>query len=219
MIKPPNNQIEHIVEILKSRILKGEYEPGTKLSENMIAGEFECSRTPVREALKSLEQDHLVTILPHSGTYVRAVTDEENVQIMEIRAYLETLAFRLACEREADATVLKTLCEQMQSILDADEIDFLLYGRTHFLFHRHLVELSKNELLLNFYNQLNLNVSTRLIYNKMTKDEIDMTQSEHYAIVDALEKRDAETGESFMMRHLWRKRDALLNNILKREEA
>lgn len=209
MIKAHNPLIDHISDTLKTRILRGEYLGGAKLSENMISREFGCSRTPVREALKSLEQDNLVEILPHSGTYVKVLTDRENLEITEIRSYLEALAFRLAAERRADATALRTLCEQMAAILESPDPDFISYGKIHFLFHRHLVELSGNDILISLYGRLNLNIASKLIYQSMSREEIGTTASEHMAIVEALEKGNIEEGETFMFNHLWNKRERL----------
>ena len=78
-----------ICSAMQKRIRSGEYKVGEKLSENLLATEFNCSRMPVREALKHLEQDGLVVIQPKSGTYVREYSQEEISNALEIRAYLE----------------------------------------------------------------------------------------------------------------------------------
>ena len=213
MNKAPNSLIDNISDTLKTRILRGEYQGGSKLSENMISREFGCSRTPVREALKSLEQDNLVEIHPHSGTYVKALTDRENLEITEIRSYLEALAFHLACEKKADTRILRTLCEEMSAILDSDDPDFIGYGKVHYLFHRHLVELSGNEKLISLYSRLNLNIASRLIYRSMSREEIESTEKEHFMIVEALEERNTAEGEKFMFNHLWKKRDRLRKEL------
>lgn len=208
-----NTLIDNICETLKARILRGDYPVGTKLSENMISHEFGCSRTPVREALKLLEQEKLVEVQPYSGTYVKGMTARENLEIMEVRAFLEPLAFCLACEKKADTTVLRTLCDEMAAILDAETPDFVSYGRVHFLFHRHLVELSGNAILISTYERLNLGNSSRLIYQSMTREGIEATEAEHYKIVELLEHRDSEYGERFIRNHLWRKREILREEL------
>ena len=210
-----NTLIDNISDTLKARILRGDYPEGTKLSENMISREFGCSRTPVREALQILAQDKLVGIQPYSGTYVKGMTQRENQEITEVRSALEPLAFRLACEKEADTIVLRTLCDEMAAILDAENPDFISYGKIHYLFHRHLVELSGNELLIEMYGRLNLNNASRLIYQSMTREEIESTEAEHYKIVEVLEHRDADYGERFMRNHLWRKRERLRDDSVK----
>lgn len=208
-MKSNARDIDSIVETLRLRILKGEYAPGFKLSENILSQEFKCSRTPIREVLKRLEQDKLVTILPHSGSYVHQRTPEEDMEITEIRSYLESLAFRLACEKGASVSVLSLLCDQMEIQLRAKNVDYVCYGQTHYLFHRQLIELSENSLLHDLYERLNLNNATTQFYHYMTDEEKKITMEEHRAIVDALVQRDVEKGESFMLTHLWRKRDRL----------
>lgn len=207
-----NPVIDHITETLRSRILKGEYQQGIKLSENGLSGEFGTSRTPIREALKRLEQDNLVTVLPHSGTYVKSLTKSENIEITEIRCYLESLAFRLACLRCADTTILSSLCDQMENILSAENVDFIAYGKTHYLFHRHLIELSGNKTLLDLYSRLNLNSASQLFYREMDKEQIHLTETEHRQIVEALSAHDMEKGEDFMFQHLWKKRERILES-------
>lgn len=202
--------IDSIVDSLISRIIRGEYPVGAKLSENKVSEEFNCSRTPVREAFKRLEIYNIVEIIPHSGTYVRELSDKENKEMTEIRAALESLAFRLACERESDTMVLRTIQEQMETILSAKEIDFTSYGKAHILFHRHLVELSGNTLLINTYNNLNLSVARKLLYAKMNPEEIKLTNKEHGKIIEYLEEGNVEEGERFMYDHLWLKRNRLL---------
>lgn len=205
--------IDVISETLRSKILGGELVPDTKLSENKVAEEFHCSRTPVREAFKRLEQDNLIYIQAHSGTYVKGLTTEEDIEITEARAAIESMAFRLACARKADTTILRTLCEQMETMLRCENVDFLAYGRTHYLFHRHLVELSGNKCIMELYNHLNLNSSSRLIYHKMNIDEMDKTIYEHQCILSSLERGDAENGVAFMFNHLWNKRERLFASI------
>ena len=84
--------IDTIYNHLKHQIRQGLLPNGAKLSENTLAKEFSCSRTPVREALKRLEQDGFVVIVAHSGSYVKDITMVDYQQLTEVRAYLEALA-------------------------------------------------------------------------------------------------------------------------------
>lgn len=207
--------IEEIVEIIRKRILKGEYEPGFKLSENKLAKEFCCSRTPVREAIKHLEQDNLVEVQPFSGSYVKQLSDEENLELTEIRASLESLAFRLACDRRVDVAPLRQLLTQMGDSLGSDNPDFVLYGQAHYKFHMTLIEMSGNEMLIDMYKRMNLNSASKLFYYKMNPQEVMITQHEHESIVTALALGDTEAGQLFMFNHLWKKRERLLHQIKK----
>lgn len=209
-MKKTNPLIETIIETISQRILSGEYPGGYKLSENSISQEFECSRTPVREAFKALEQNSLVQIIAHSGTYVKTFTDEENREITEIRAYLESLAFRLAAENQADTNRLQTHLVEMEESLSSDNPDFTRYGKAHYAFHQEIVRLSHNALLISMYDNLHLNSATALIYKTMNSEEIRTTIEEHALIYTYLRYHDAERGSEFMMNHLWKKRNRLL---------
>lgn len=205
--------IEDIVETIRKRILNGAYAPGAKLSENKLAKEFRCSRTPVREAIKRLEQDNLVEVQPFSGSYVKQLSDRENLELTEIRASLESLAFRLACDRRVDAEPLKQLLVEMEDILESDEPDFVSYGQVHYRFHMTLIEMSGNEMLIDMYKRMNLNTASKLFYYKMSRPEVAVTQHEHEAIVTALSLGDTEAGQLFMFNHLWKKRERLLHQL------
>ncbi len=203
--------IENIIETITERILSGEYPGGCKLSENLISTEFRCSRTPVREALKCLEQNTLVEIKYKSGTYVKTFSDEENRNITEVRAYLESLAFRLACEANADTSVLESHLNRMEEFLSLPTPDFTSYGKAHYAFHQEIVRLSGNSLLITLYESMHLNNSIALIYKSLNEEEMISTITEHYTIYNYLKNHEADAGAEFMIRHLWSKRDRIIS--------
>ena len=205
-----HKDIDNIVSAISSRILRGEYRPGDKLSENSLATEFQCSRTPIREALKRIEGEGLVDIQPYSGTYVRSFTLEESLEITEIRAYLESLAFALASERCSDVEILELLSEQMEAILRSPQIDFVLFGKTHYHFHRQIVLMSGNSKLRDLYASLNIGFAS-VFYKSMDAAEIEMTIEEHKKIVELMREHRTEEGKRFMYEHLWNKRARILN--------
>lgn len=205
--------IDEIVQTIRARILKGEYAPGSKLSENKLAKEFNCSRTPVREAIKRLEQDNLVEVQPFSGSYVKQLTDIENQELTEIRAALESLAFLLACERSVDVGPLRQLLIQMEDSLNLENPAYLQYGQAHYQFHQTLIEMSGNDMLIDLYKRLHLSSASSLFYREMSALEIAVTNQEHEAIVTALELGDTEAGRQFMFNHLWKKRERIRHQI------
>ena len=89
-----NISVEDLYTELRRRILNGEYAAGVKLSENKLAKEFRLSRMPVRESFKHLEQDGLLTILPKSGSYVRAQSPLEVKEILEVRTFSNSSGYR-----------------------------------------------------------------------------------------------------------------------------
>jgi DNA-binding GntR family transcriptional regulator len=199
--------IDTIYQSLRNKILQENLEKGEKLSENTLAQEFECSRTPVREALKRLEQDGFIVILPHSGSYVKDSTINDYQQLTEVRAYLEALAIRLDCDSKVSTQELDDLLDQMDRIGESSNVDMQLFTTLHYRFHLTLVHLAKNALLDQMWGRLNLNESALMSYQGLSKSGIKKTQTEHRRLTQAIKTGNAKDGEKFMLSHLWRKRE------------
>ncbi len=90
---------EYIVESLRTAIAEGEFEPGQKLRQEELAARFQISSTPVREALRKLEAEGLVTSVPHQGVYVTRLSAEQIKERYKLRALLESYAAREAVTR------------------------------------------------------------------------------------------------------------------------
>ena len=193
---------------IQKKIRLGILKPGEKLSENNLAKEFNCSRTPVREAVKTLEQDGLVVIQPKSGTYVRVYTAEETKNAIEIRAYLEALAFSLDIEKNVDITPLQECLKKMEEMAAQEEFDFTEFGQYHFKFHSLLVTLADNPFLTELYEKLHLNTLYRVFFTPMSKKDILQTHIEHKQIVQYLTDKDQE-GSNFIIHHLMKRRKQL----------
>lgn len=198
--------VDDIHAMLRKRILEEEYYPGQKLSENALAHEFGCSRTPVREALKRLESERLIEVKPQSGAYVKAVTSIEYTDLLEVRAYLEGLAYRLDLEKatDADLSAMEKLVGRMDRAIEASPIDMQGYADMHYKFHHMLVSIAGNELLLRTFEGLNLR-SSHMFLRSMNAESAARTQEEHHRIVNDLRARDPK-GEKFAIGHLWRKK-------------
>ena len=204
-----SNQISNIqTEIcsaVQKRIRTGEYKVGEKLSENLLATEFNCSRMPVREALKHLEQDGLVVIQPKSGTYVRDYTQEEISNALEIRAYLEALAFALVVEKDADTSVMEEQIEKMAACIENENFDLATFGECHLKFHETMIVLADNPFLQDLYNKLHLNALQKNFFDPMTKEQMIFTHREHKEILQFIKDKNPE-GEQYIKMHLWKRR-------------
>lgn len=198
--------MEEIHRILRQRILGEEYAPSQKLSENAIAREFGCSRTPVREAFKRLDNEHLIEIRPQSGTYVRATTSQDFVDLLAVRAYLEGLAVRLAITEGTaeDFDGMAQLLEKMEGIVIDGPEAMQRFGELHYQFHFAIVRMSRNKLLVTMFERLNLRAS-HMFLRSMSPPDARNTSAEHHRILDALRARDPK-GEKFMIDHLWRRK-------------
>ena len=194
---------EEIYSKLRGRILTDRYYPGQKLSENSLAEELGCSRTPIREILKKLESDGLVVVRPKSGSYVRNENEKDVIELLQVRTYLESLAFALCLDRMTDREIgrIERLKSQMDASVSVHPMDMMKYASLHYEFHYSIVKGSKNDLLTRTFERLNLRYS-HMFYRWMDDTAACETQSEHTQIVRFLRNRDPE-GEGFMKEHLW----------------
>lgn len=199
------NLIEDIYHNLRTRILTEKIYPGQKISEITLASEYQCSRTPVREALKRLEDDGLVIIKPKSGTYIKNETTRDFIELMQVRGSLERLAFHLALENVTarDINQLEKIIGDLDKLIADEPIDMMHFARLHYDFHYTMIELSGNNLLQRHFERLNLK-SSHMFYEMMDKKRAENTQKEHRLIIELLKNKD-ESGAGFIENHLQRK--------------
>lgn len=201
----PSSRRETLYRIIRSKILTDEYEQGQKLSENTLAQEYGCSRTPIREILTWLKNDGLVVVVPKSGTYVRTETEEDVTELVQVRSYLESLAFRLAVTEASDHRIQRVskIFDELEAIVRQTPIDLLRFASLHYEFHFQLVLASGNALLQKMYARLNLR-SSHMFYRSMDRSAAEFTQNEHRRILEYLRSRDP-SGEPFVREHLLRR--------------
>src|SRR5262245_27772252 len=117
-MKNVNSDIAY--DFLRKRILSGHYLPGTALMTNALSPEIGVSRTPIRDALRQLEQDGLVTIQARAGARVKQMELREFREVCEMRLALETHAAGLAAKRRADADLqqIRIALDEMRSLTE-----------------------------------------------------------------------------------------------------
>ena len=107
---------DEIADVVRERILKGEYEIGEKIKENQIATELRVSRTPIREAFKILENEGLIDYVPNRGCFAKGFTKQDVEDIYAVREALEALAVNWAVDRisEKEIAALEEQCDLME---------------------------------------------------------------------------------------------------------
>ena len=150
---------EQAAEQIRSRIVGGEFELGTPLSENTLAAELGVSKTPVREALLRLKMEGLVSILPQRGTIVFDMTADEIRELGELRETMEVSALRLAAGRSRAALVraLDKLVGAMAVALAED--DAVRYRTLDAEFHQAFFERCGNRYFLSTYDSFAFRVN------------------------------------------------------------
>ena len=143
---------------IRDLIIEGTLEPGSRIDEAHLIEELGVSRTPFREALRTLAAEGLVIVRPSKGSIVRKLTPEDVFSMLEVLANLEKLAGELACER-ASAEEIDALVDVHERMMECYRArDRMPYYKLNQEFHSRLAELSKNETL----QEVQANIQARL---------------------------------------------------------
>lgn len=190
---------------LTTSIVKGNLQPGEKLSEQALVDTYGGSRAPIREAIQKLEARNLVVRVPHAGARVVSLSLEELKDIYEVRLELESMACRLAAQRMSEREVesLQSLLAEHEKSIEADQGQSYYQQSGNLDFHYRIIEGSKNSRL----HQMLCGDLYHLIrmYRYQTSTSTERPQQaliEHQRIVEAIAARDAELAELLMRRHI-----------------
>lgn len=187
---------------LRAAISSGTFKPGQRLIERELCEQTGVGRTSIREALRQLEAEGLVTTIPHRGPIVSTITVEEAEQLYELRALLEGFAGR-ACARTRDPAILARLrrqFEKMGAVALQDDRSDLLAAKTEF--YAAMLEGCGNVFVQRFLNML-LNRVTLLRMTSMTqKNRINHSLKEIEVILLAIEAGDEDAAEHACVEHI-----------------
>ena len=169
---------------LRERILAGEFHPGDRLVEGKLSLEMAVSRIPVREALRALAAEGLVTIEPRRGASVSILSDDIAYDMVEVRATLEGLNAKLAAQRRDDATVaqLKKILEEGAAAIKDERIDQLFSLNAQF--HETLAVIAGNVVLTELMRSLR--DRTALLFAPSNMRRIQQNWEDHAQILNAV---------------------------------
>ncbi|HEY8475636.1 MAG TPA: GntR family transcriptional regulator [Chloroflexota bacterium] len=215
---------ERVLAQITERIVCGVYPPGLRLVESELAQEMGVSRSPVREALRQLEEEGLVVNLPGASTVVAPVSLEDAEELYEIREALETVAVRHAAEllRAEDAELLRAVVARMRQVYGTGDIAETT--DVDMEFHRLLWQFSRRPGLISMLK--NLERQTRR-YVLLTRSHIVTfaplaAVEEHERLAEAVLRRDPDAAERCAREHLRRggvRMRRALEAVLPRGEA
>lgn len=201
---------------IRDEILDGVRLPGSKLVERDLAEELGVSRVPVREALKTLVAEGLVTPRPRTWAVVREFTPADVADLNEVRSALEVLAFRLAANRRTREG-LERLRAALETELDAARAgDAARARRAAADFHETVTAIAGNDLLFEIDGLLRSRIRWLLVQH----EDLDRVAAEHQALYDAIAQRDVTRVSTLILAHMgnirylddptWREDDPLL---------
>ncbi|MEQ1947617.1 MAG: GntR family transcriptional regulator [Bryobacteraceae bacterium] len=191
---------DRIRRLLSERILTGVYEPGHRLVELKIAKELNTSQGPVREAFRELEALGLVEVEPYKGTRVRRLSERDLQEAFEARAVIEQYAAELAAPRlRGNTAELRRQVAAIYKAANSGDIDY--YATEDLPFHRRIVELSGNSILVRFWDALQFEVRTRIL---LSRNKVNLHESHqfHQRIVDALDEGNGKLAGELLREHI-----------------
>jgi DNA-binding GntR family transcriptional regulator len=201
---------EVIFNTIREAIIVGELRPGERLMEVQLADKMGVSRTPVREAIRKLELEGLVEMIPRKGAHVAEVSVKDIMDVLEVRASLDGLATGLAAERmtEDDIKELKHIFNQFSNYVEKENLQGSIKKDVEF--HDVIYRSSRNEKLVQIANNLREQVQRfRVIYLKGYGSQKNIVK-EHAEIIEAITSKNAELARRVAQEHIKKQEETIV---------
>ncbi len=207
-----------VFNTLREAILKGDLEPGERLMEIALANRLGVSRTPIREAIRKLELEGLVVMIPRRGAQVASITKKDLQDVLEVRSSLEVLATELACERinaeQLDA--LKGALNRFEKVLGSGDVSVI--ARADVDFHDVIFSSTGNARLVQILNNLREQMYRyRLEYLKDFSSHARLLE-EHRQLMEAIAARDQKNAAMIIKAHIENQEISVIRNLSKSEK-
>ncbi len=200
---------EEIVGRLRDMIFDGELAEDSRVPERQLCGQFGISRTPLREALKVLANEGLITLLPNRGARVSRLTPDQIDELFPVIGALEALSGELACLHISDEGVAEVRALHYQMALHHARGERAAYFRLNQEIHEKIMQHAANPTLLQVYRSLAGRIRRARYMANANRDRWDKAVVEHERMLDALERRDGAGLAALLRDHLLNKLDAV----------
>ncbi len=203
-----------VFNTLRDAILTGKLVPGERLMENQLAEKLGVSRTPVREALRMLELENLVELVPRKGAQVLDMSEKDIVNILEVRSALEGLATALACKKmtQEDLQQMKNLEEDFEKAVAENDVERFVDIDEDF--HDMIFAATENDKLVNIFRNLRIQLYRyRMAQAKNNETSMSTIVAHHRSIIRAIENHDGEEGASIAQGHIKYQTDSILRFV------
>lgn len=204
---------EVVFETLREAIINGTLKPGERMMEIQLAEQLGVSRTPVREAIRKLELEGFVVMIPRKGAYVAGISLKDIADVFEVRAAMEALAAGLAAERitAEELEEMERLLVRIGEHIEANRLEEVVEMDT--LFHEALYKVSRNlkleQILQNLREQIQRFRSTSLAFPGRMKEALE----EHKKIVEAISDRNTALAQQLAQEHIENAENSMLEAL------
>jgi DNA-binding GntR family transcriptional regulator len=209
---------EVVCETLRDAVRRGILQPGERLMEIQLAEDLGVSRTPVREAIRKLEMEGYVIMMPRRGTYVADLSIRDINEVFEIRTSLESLASGLAAERinEDELEKLQRLLVEIGAYIKSGDMESIV--RTDTEFHDLLYQASRNTRLVGIISNLREQLTRFRTTSMSFPGRLKATLEEHRKIVEAIAQGDEKAARKAAEHHMEKSEQTLLASMKAKEK-
>ncbi|MDO5345096.1 MAG: GntR family transcriptional regulator [Lachnospiraceae bacterium] len=206
-----------VFQTLRQAILQGYLQPGERLMEIHLAQKLGVSRTPVREAIRMLELEGLVIMVPRKGAIVAEITVSDLEDVLEVREALEELAVKKACQNMNEEQ-LERLKQAAKRFSDSLEKDLLASAQADVEFHEIICEATQNKRLVQILNNIREQIYRYRLENLKDRSSHANLVEEHTAICRALEERSEEKASEAIRIHIEHQKSSIIGSLSIKQE-
>ena len=202
-----------VFNTLRQAILRGELKPGERLMEIQLANKLGVSRTPIREAIRKLELEGLVLMIPRKGAEVAEITEKSLRDVLEVRRALEDLSVQLACEKitKEEIRELERVAKEFQQVVKSSDITEI--AEVDVRFHDIIYTATDNQKLIQLLNNLREQMYRYRVEYLKRDGVFPQLIAEHEAIIRHIENNEKEKATEVMCRHIDNQVEAVIDVI------
>ena len=204
---------EVVFNTLRQAILKGELKPGERLMEIALAEKLGVSRTPIREAMRKLELEGLVVMIPRRGAQVANITEKDLNDVLEVRITLENMAIEKACTNmpEEDVQELQKVARDFER--STAEGELVKMAEADVNFHETIYRAADNKRLMQVLNNLREQIYRYRVEYLKEDEARNRLVKEHEKITQAIKARDVKKAQELSFEHLENQRMGIIQAI------
>ncbi|MFI3207776.1 MAG: GntR family transcriptional regulator [Eubacteriales bacterium] len=191
-----------VFNTLRQAILRGELKPGERLMEIQLANKLGVSRTPIREAIRKLELEGLVLMIPRKGAEVAEITEKNLRDVLEVREALEVLAVQLACERMTEESIeeLKRAAIEFEEIVETNDITKIAEADVQF--HDVVYNATGNQRLVQLLNNLREQMYRYRVEYLKKESVRPAIITEHQELIKHISNHDKDAASNNICKHI-----------------
>ncbi|WP_164525438.1 GntR family transcriptional regulator [Siminovitchia acidinfaciens] len=197
---------------LKRAIFNRQIPLNTQLNEELLSEAFNVSRTPIRSVLKRMQHEKIIQIIPRKGAYINQPTFQEIENVFQLRILIEKEAIKIACSEATDKqlnALIELTYEEEELFRSGEYADGL---RVTSEFHQSLIKLTKNDLMIEYSQELINITNIYLVFHETAKKESPRSPEEHREIVRAIQMRNEKEALRLFDQHIKSIKDNLNRN-------